>query len=331
MAQPSAIAIGPEPFKPGTFSEFAAVPATRGSSPASSRSNESLAPTPVGFERQIAVAEPPTPPDASSATSRSGARMMFGLILASLLVLTIAGVFVAAYAGGGAWASSPEPPALPATATRSPAEPRAPDIVVGEVPTLPPARPVAAPSASNEATLPEGAPTPDTRAREGTLAPASPRLEPSFPVASTSPAPAADERVISPAAERRARASAAAAEGRRARASATVVEEAVPPPFVYEATTESAAPPPETASGFLRAARERQRAGDPAECVELGRRALALGAGPTAQLLLGDCHLSLGDTEGAGKAYESFCRAMPSHPAVLRVVSVVERTGGRCN
>ncbi len=316
----------PEPFKPSTFSEFAAVAAPP---------REPVAPTPVSIasEDPEAVARggspvlPRTPEVARVAANAArarpvasrgsrGARVVAGLVGAAVLALVLVGVAVAWYLDGGADAPSSAPRPSPGPST-APAAPPSADIVAGGAPMPSPIvaaapRPASVPAAppAPPPTLPSGLESPapthaDAVPTTPTSRPAEPRAE-APPRRAPEPRPTPPPEPPSPAAE-----------------------EAVPPPYVYEPAP-SEGPREETATDLIRSARERQRSGDMEGCIELGLRAIDLGAGPTAQLLLGDCYLASGQTDRAGKAYERFCRAMPSHPAVLRVMDVVASTGGRC-
>src|SRR5690606_25964963 len=75
---------------------------------------------------------------------------------------------------------------------------------------------------------------------------------------------------------------------------------AVPPPFVYEA------PASTSPSAQLAAARVARDEGDVQGCISLARGASEAGAGPSADLLLGDCYLRARDQASAAKAYERF-------------------------
>jgi serine/threonine-protein kinase len=322
---------GVEPFKPATFSELEATAAPAPIAAASTRAMRrgALAPTPVAMARPpIAEPGPPPPrPDVVQPQSPQGviapapprrpARRVQALAAALVLALLAAG------SGAALWsilADSPEAPATrprrreaptPVSVAGDPAAPSAadvPDVIVGAVPPtdfvpLPP----------NEAERPSE--------------PAATEVAPA-PSAATPTSIAPVEDAPSEASPRRATRSRRARAPRAAPPPAAEEEAPPPPPFVYEAP---AAPAEETPADLLRTARQELQSGDARACVSTASRALERGGGAAAYLLEGDCYLQLGDSEHAGKAYERFCRAMPTHPAVVRVLPIVEAAGGRCD
>ena len=90
------------------------------------------------------------------------------------------------------------------------------------------------------------------------------------------------------------------------------------------------APAAPSAADLMRDARAALRNGDPRACITLVERAMEAGASSAALRLRGDCLARAGDSAGALRAYERFCRLAPDHPAISEVRATVESMGGQC-